>query len=198
MALLSQICPRASRRLPRAIASGLLLGLACCFVATGRARTSPTEYQVKAVFLLNFAQFTSWPDAALAAGAPLVIGVLGDDPFGAHLDQVVQAETVDSHPVQVRRFHRVEEIERCHILFVSASESSRLERIVAFLRGRAVLTVSDADEAARRGAMIRFLTEQKRIKLRVNLGAVRDSGLTLSSKLLRSVEVVDGGPEVAP
>ena len=35
-------------------------------------------------------------------------------------------------------------------------------------------------------------------KLRVNLGAVRDAGLTLSSKLLRSVEVVGDRREGSP
>lgn len=48
------------------------------------------EYQVKAVFLFNFAQFVTWPSQP--ADAPLVIGILGDDPFGSYLDETVRGE----------------------------------------------------------------------------------------------------------
>src|SRR6267378_5783928 len=82
------------------IASGLL-----------GAAAPVSEYQLKAVFLFNFAQFVEWPPAALPLeNAPLVIGVLGKDPFGAHLDDVVRGETVNRHPLAVARYHNVTEV----------------------------------------------------------------------------------------
>ena len=38
--------------------------------------------------------------------------------------------------------------------------------------------------------MIRLITEQNRIRLRINLEEARAAGLTLSSKLLRPAEIV--------
>jgi hypothetical protein len=146
---------------------------------------APTEQQVKAVFLFNFSRFVDWPQEAFAAAdAPLVIGVLGDDPFGADLDAVVRGESVRGHPLTVRRFASVEQIDH--------SEQRRLERILDRLAGRSILTVADAEDAARRGVMIHLVTERNRVRLRINLGASEAVGLTLSSKLLRPAQIVDG------
>src|SRR2546430_3260611 len=58
--------------------------LALLLIAGGLlgAAAPVSEYQLKAVFLFNFAQFVEWPPAALPGdSAPFVIGVLGKDPF---------------------------------------------------------------------------------------------------------------------
>lgn len=156
------------------------------------------EYQIKAVFLFNFAQFVEWPAAAFPdPNTPITIGVLGDDPFGPALHEAVRGESVKGRALVVRRFRRIEEIDACHILFIGPSENARLDLIVASLRNRHILTVSDAEGAAQRGVMIRFFTENKRIRLRINLGSARTSGLLLSSKLLRPAQIV-GGEEPPP
>jgi len=161
----------------------------------GRAQEPPvTEYQLKAAFLFNFAQFVEWPaDAAPDSTAPVVIGVLGDDPFGPVLDETVRGERVGSRGFEVRRFRTAGEVTRCDILFISRSEAGRMGDILAALDHRPVLTVSDADDFDRQGGMIRFVTEHSRIRLRVNLDATAAAGLTLSSKLLRLAEVVGTG-----
>lgn len=155
-----------------------------------------SENQVKAVFLLNFAQFVEWPPAAFTdPAAPVVIGILGTDPFGSSLDEAVGGETARGRTLVARRFRRLEEIDTCHILFIGRSESHHLERIVSTLRDRHVLTVSDAEGFARRGVMIRFFMENKRLRLRIDLQATRAAGLVLSSKLLRPAEIVDSSKE---
>jgi hypothetical protein len=160
-------------------------------LAAAQARAS-REYQVKAVFLFNFAQFVEWPPAALAgANAPMVIGILGEDPFGAYLDETVRDEKVKNRPLEIQRYHRVDEIKTCHILFISPSETERYEEIFARLQGRSILTVGDTEGFARHGGVIRFLAEQNRIRLRVNIGAAKAAGLTISSQLLRAADVVE-------
>src|SRR4051812_6394668 len=79
----------------------------------------PTEYQVKAAYLFNFGQFVEWPARAYESpGAPFVIGILGDDPFGGALDEVVRGETFGSRPLEVKRFKAPQEIGACNILFI--------------------------------------------------------------------------------
>ena len=156
------------------------------------AQTAPSkEYQVKAVFLFNFAQFVEWPPAAFADDkSPIVIGILGDDPFGAYLDEVVRAERVGNRPMRVQRYQRVDEITTCHVLFISRSEESRLGQILASLKDRNILIVGDSDDFIQRAGMIQLATSQGKIHLRINVNAARTSNLTISSKLLRSAEIV--------
>jgi hypothetical protein len=149
------------------------------------------EFQIKAVFLYNFAQFIDWPaDAFESPESPLVIGVLGADPFGPFLDQTVHGEKVNGRPLVVRRFQSAGEIDLCHILFISGSEAAQAQQIVASLKGRPVLTVSDWEEPRLQTAVVRFLMERGRVRLRINLDAAKSAGLNISSKLLRSAETV--------
>ena len=182
-----------SRR-PRGIRArvlGLVLALACASWA--RAETA-AEYQIKAVFLFNFTQFVTWPAGAFAKpDAPLVIGIVGDDPFGAALDAAVEGGTSGTHPLRVRRFKGGEPMTDCQVLFISRSKSSALTRILESVRGQPVLTVGDMDDFANRGGMVRLLTVNNKIRLRINLGAARTAGLEISSKLLRPAEIVNDG-----
>jgi hypothetical protein len=162
-------------------------------LATGRAADYDTsrEYQLKAVFLYNFGRFVTWPPAAFPAPtSPFIIGVLGQDPFGAALDQAVQGEAIEGHPLAVQRYRRVADARDSHILFISASEAGRIEEVVAALAARPVLTVCDGDRPGWRGVMIHFRTENRRIHLQINLAATKVAGLTVSSKLLRPAEIV--------
>lgn len=172
-------------RVCRALALVLLL-----FVANASA--APGEYRVKAVFLFNFSRFVDWPSSAFAAAdTPFVIGVFGNDPFGKDLEEVARGEKVDGRPLQIRRVQSVAEAGDCQILFVPATAQAQLGDIVAALEHRSTLTVSDLDGSVQRGAMIRLVTDGDRIRLRVNVDAARAAGLTISSKLLRSAEIVN-------
>jgi hypothetical protein len=152
----------------------------------------PSEYQLKAVFLFNFAQFVDWPSEAVAdSQAPLVIGVLGEDPFGDFLDATVRGEHRGARPFVVRRFQRIDDIKTCDILFISRPEGDRPEEMLADLKHRPILTVSDAGGFAERGGMIGFVTDHNRIRLKINLAAAQAAHLTISSKLLRVADIIN-------
>jgi len=170
---------------------------ACSFLVAlfvcAPAMPAPSEYQVKAVFLFNFARYVEWPAVTFgSAGSPFVVCVYGDDPFGADLDAVVRGESAGGRPMVVRRLHDPRDGSQCQILFISGSADRELESVVEALDHRATLTVSDVNGAARRGAMIRMMTVNGRIRLRINVDAVRAAHLTVSSNLLRAAETVGG------
>jgi hypothetical protein len=176
--------------LPRLILCAAF-ALASLALSTSAAADAPTEYQVKAVFVFNFSHFVEWPSQAFTApDEPFVIGILGDDPFGSRLDEAVRGEVINSHPLLVHRFHHVDEIANCQVLFIDRSESAQLGPILAALDHRSILTVSDVEGASERGVMIQFVTENSRIRLRINVGSARAAGLTVSSNLLRPAEIV--------
>jgi YfiR/HmsC-like len=188
MAFLMGFGPVAAKRGHRYQCLSWLLPLAffaSALSVSGQTSTSP-EYQVKAVFLFNLAQFVEWPPKAFSGPeSPLVIGVLGEDPFGSYLDETLRGEKVNNRPLQLQRYRRAAEIKVCHVLFISRSESDRLDQILSSLRGRSILTVSDIDDFIIRGGMIRLVTERNKIRIRIGLDAVRAANLTVSSKLLR-------------
>lgn len=170
-----------------AINLAALIFLALALISNrGSAQTS-REYQIKAAFVFNFAEFTDWPPEAFEnKDSPLVIGILGTDPFGSVLDETVRNEKVRGHRLTVERYRTVEEIRTCHILYIGQSEASHLDQVLDALQGKPVLTVSDIEGSAPRGVMIRFLTEKNKIRLRINVEAARAVRLTISSKLLRA------------
>jgi hypothetical protein len=179
----------AVRRLWRALALLLVAaGLAGAGAAVG-------EFQLKAAFLFHFPAFVEWPAAALPGDrAPFVIGVLGKDPFGATLDDMVRGESVNQHPLTVARYRDAGEIRDCQILFIPAAELSHLDAaVVATLKRHSVLTVTDADAQAPQGVIIALVKRDNKIRLRIDLQAARDSNLTISSKLLRPAEIVGAG-----
>src|SRR3989475_11718200 len=157
------------------IRAAVLLVCAARLGQTGKA----SEAQVKAVFLFNFAQFVDWPPEAVPdSQAPLVIGILGGDPFGDLLDATVRGEHRGARPFVVQRYQRVEDITRCDILFISRSVADQPEDVLTRLKNRPILTVSDADRFAERGGMIRFVTDRSRIRLQINPVAAATAHLT--------------------
>ena len=175
---------RAIKPLRIVVASCILF--AAAFSGAQTVRSAPAnEYQVKAAFLFNFAKFVVWPSNAFSdANAPLVIGVLGQDPFGSYLDDIVRGERVDNRQLVVQRYRSTGEIKNCHVLFISRSESDRLNQVVSSLKYRSVLIVTDAD-GGEGGVIIRFVTEGNKIRFKIDTQAAKASNLTISSKLLR-------------
>ena len=172
----------------------LWLAIAIFMAGTAGVQAAPSEYQVKAVFLFNFAQFVDWPAEAFAApDAPFVIGVLGEDPFGSRLDDVVRGEKVNGRPMVIERYQSVAQVRYCNILFIGSSEAAHLTEILAELKGRSILTVSDADPAGPHGVMVRLVNEDNRIRLRIDVTTAKAGNLTISSKLLRPAEIVGSG-----
>jgi len=174
-------------RAPGAALFALLLLISTQCDVLGQAARIP-DHQVKAVFLFNFAQFVSWPSQE-PPDAPFLIGILGDDPFGPYLDETLRGEKVNNRSLIIQRYRHGAEPRNCHILFVSASERERAPQILSNLRGRSILTVSDIEGFAGLGGMVELFTEKSKIRMRINLDAVRAANLRISSKLLRVAEL---------
>jgi hypothetical protein len=143
-----------------------------------------SEYDVKAAYLYNFGRFVQWPDAAEKNGS-FAICVLGQDPFGPSLDATLTGQAVNGKQVVTRRISKPEDGLSCRVLFISASEDSRLRNILATLDKTGVLTVSDMRDFSQRGGMIQFVLDGSRIRFEVNLANTGNAGLTLSSELLK-------------
>jgi len=169
----------------------LSLWLRCGQVEAEQA-PAPREYEVKAAFLFNFTRFVQWPATAFAStNSPFVIGVVGDDPFGADLDDIVRGEIAHGHPLIVKRFGDDEDLSRCHLLFISRSKKEGLDLLLRRLAGQPVLTVGDTGGSAERGVMVNLLLVEGSIKMEINPKAAAEAGLQISSRLLSLAKIVD-------
>ena len=159
-------------------------------------RNRSYRIQVKALFLFNFSKYVDWPSEAFAtANAPIVIGVIGgsvEGKFLRELARTVQAKNVDGRSILVRQIQTLEDLDKCHVLFIRSSEKTRLGEILGGLKTRPVLTVSETDQFLEEGGVINFVKKEGKIRLEINLDAARQANLQISSKLLNVADVVKG------
>jgi hypothetical protein len=149
-------------------------------------KLKPTDYEVKAVYLFNFARLVEWPSATeVSKSESFAICVLGQDPLGPALDSVVAGENIGGRAVTARRISKAQDSRPCQVLYISPSEEGQLKEVLTVLDKARVLTVSDIPQFSRRGGMIQFVTDNNRIRFEVNLANTTDAGLTLSSELLK-------------
>lgn len=172
------------------------IGLFLAASSLAAQNAKPKEYELKAVYLFNFARLAAWPDTAESSKRDsFAICVLGEDPFGSFLDAVISGEHIGGRAVVARRISDPRDAAACHVLYVSSSEEKRLKQILMALNKARVLTVSDMPEFSQRGGMIQFVTEDNKVRFEVNLRNTSDSGLTLSSELLKvAVAVINSPP----
>jgi len=182
---------RKSKWRPASVLLSVVIALNALQPLWGAVESPTLEYQVKAAFLYNFAKFIEWPDEEFpAADSPLIIGIVGDDPFGSILDQTVRGKTINGHPLVLRRFVPGEDFKQCHLLFISRSLKDSVESILAALKSESIVTVSEIENFARRGGMINLIVADESVKFEINLPAVERAGLKISSKLLSVARAV--------
>ena len=170
------------------------LAAAVLVLHCGRAdaqTTTPTESQVKAVFLYNFTKYVGWPPEAFAGDtAALNVCVLGRDPFGPALDATLRGESVNQRSLAARRVSSLDEVAGCQILFIADSEEHELTAILRRVEGKPILTVGEMDKFAETGGMIRLRKIENKIRLEINEGSAARAGLKISSQLLKLARIV--------
>jgi YfiR/HmsC-like len=150
-----------------------------------------TEYEVKAAFLFNFAKFVEWPPQAFPqASTALVFGIMGDDPFGPTLPEILDRETVKGRPIKIQHYRPGDDFAGCHLLFVSRSLAGQAKDILDHARSLGVLTVSEIEGFTAQGGMINFVMVDKSVRFDINAKAMESAGLKASSKLLAVAHAV--------
>ena len=179
--------------------SCLIAVVAACIMASiaPNAHAPPPsagEYQLKTVLLYNFVKFVEWPAESFAdARSPIIIGILGNDPFVAIIDQSIKDKTVKGRKLMVKRLEKIEGVKVCHILFISSSEERYLPEIMKTLKDSSVLTVSEVKQFAQRGGIVNFIIKKNKIRFEINIDAAERAKLKISSKLLKLAKIVRDG-----
>lgn len=153
--------------------------------------SSSSEYLIKAGFIYNFAKLVDWPATAFSQpDSPIVIGILGADPFGPVIDKVLAGKKVNDHAFLIKRLKSAADAKDCHILFVSASETARINDAIRLTKSMPILTISEIPGFANRGGIINLTLEDSRVRFEVNVDAAKAADLNISSRLLALAKIV--------
>ena len=181
--------------------AGLLIVITCLLSAMALGShaevldsSDSSEYLIKAGFIYNFAKLVEWPTISFAQpDSPIVIGILGEDPFGATLDRIVADKKINGRGFAVKRVkwsRDFKDLRDCNILFVSSSEKEHIESVIDAMKGLPILTIGDAPGFAKRGGIINFMLEDNKVRFEVNVEAAKHADLTISSRLLTLARIV--------
>ncbi len=179
------------------VRAGAWVGLCCAFFdgTALRAQPRPSEYDVKAAYLLNFGKFVRFSSSASQAQqSTFDICILGEDPMVASLDAITVNERINERPVRVVRLKEPGVARGCAIEYISASEAAHLERDLNQIGDGDVLTVSDAPRFLALGGMVQFVPVANHVRFAINLTAVKRTHLVVSSELLRVAVSISGMP----
>jgi hypothetical protein len=171
------------------------LGLALLLsaVLAGPARGEESQDRIallQAAFLYRFVGFVDWPAAESGAEGDFRVGVLGPDPFGATLDQVFAEPDGKGHRFELARAAQPDSLLHCRMVFVSLTDPQQIDAALETLRTRPILIVGHQPDFAARGGHVNFVVEGQRLRFEVNLDAVHDAGLRMSSRLLALARIV--------
>lgn len=152
----------------------------------------PSEYQVKAKYLYNFTRFVDWPDQTFShSDTPYIIGILGEDPFGIDLDKTVEGKKIKGRSFIVKRFKQIDDLKFCHILYIGLTDQSKSIQVIEKIKGSNILTVGDIKNFAHNGGIINFITKDKKIRFEINVQAAKETGIHISSKLLKQSNIIE-------
>lgn len=183
------VAPHWSNRGRSSVGVGLgLLFAASTLAATAPAPAPPTaiplEAQVKAAFLPKFAAYVTWPAGALGGPEdPVLLCVIGLDPFGRNLDDAVAHQHIDQHAILVRRMESIATADHCNIAFLGGSPKQSISAMAEGLRGQPILTVTDASLGGERG-MVHFALKDGRVRFHIDDARAARSNLVISARLL--------------
>jgi hypothetical protein len=160
----------------------------------GAPQTEPNEVQVKAAFVLHFAQLVEWPAEAVGAdNQPVIFCVAGEHIYVSALVAVTQDKQILGHPITVRRVREKEDARACLLLFIAGNNRMSSSTILSRLKDAPVLTVGEPDNFVQQGGMIGLCLQDNKIRFDINLTASQHANLTISSRLLVLARNVIGG-----
>ena len=174
----------------------LLLGMGFSMPVASAVERSEDELLLKAAFIHNFAKLTRWPERVMATTtSPFSLCTLGQDALVDTLKKL-RNRSIKGRSVILRSFHGSLDSERCHLLYIAASESGRYGDITTPLRQEPVLTVSEHDPVGHKGGMIQLYLEQGKIRFAINPSSAQRAGLEFSSHLLRMAGDIHQGDDL--
>jgi YfiR/HmsC-like len=171
-----------------------VLGLLLFFALNAHAAASRME-QIEAAFVYNFTKFIEWPPQSFAdVSAPIVIGVLGDSPMVAALEEVVHDRKVNGHSIVVRTIYSVADARSAHVLFVSATQIPLWTQVQPAMESLPIVTIGESPSFGKNGGTITFVPQDDKVRFEIDMSAAERSGVKISAQLQKLAAAVRRAP----
>lgn len=149
-------------------------------------------HPIKAAFVYSFCKFVEWPDGSFSeSSSPIVVGVYRDSEFADVLEKAVKGKTAGNRKLVVKRFNKITEITRIHILFISSPSKGQLSEILEKTKDQNTLTIGESNGFANQGCIIDFVEQNNKVSFEINVGASEKAKLKISSKLLKLAKIIE-------
>ena len=179
------------KAIPRAMAV-LMLVVTILLPQATVCRSAPSEFDIKAACIYNFAKFVEWPSKVFQNdSSPLVIGVIGTGRVYDVLESTVSGKTANGRKISVKHFKSSREVKDCQVLVVCSSEERRMDSILSTVSGQPVLTVGEIDHFANNGGIINFYLDNSNVRFEINTNNANHAGLKISSQLLKLAKIIN-------
>ncbi len=198
-----KLCKTFSTSLKRSMVLLIISGLSMIFIgnAVSSEYKSIPEYLIKAGYLYKFFFFVQWPDDKQSLMEPdnkIIIGILGDNPFGDHFKQI-EGQIIKSmnKKITIKRFGPYKDgikLKQCRVLFICSSEKDNFKKILSSINGTSILTVADIKGFLESGGMVNLVIIKGKIRWELNMTAIEQSGLKINSSLIQSAVRVISAP----
>jgi hypothetical protein len=156
-------------------------------------QTAPTDTnaRVKSVFIYNFTRYVEWP-ADYQTGN-FIINMYGTNAaMLSELNTMAKTKTVGAQKIEIRNTTTLDGIGKCNILYVTPDVSTPLADILAKIKGKSTLLVTEKAGFAKQGSAINFVVVDNRQKFELNKANAEKNNLKVSAQLVTlSIPVED-------
>ncbi len=165
----------------------------CCllillFVTEGYSQSR--EYMLKAGFLEKFARLSEWPPNTKID--TFKIKVIGRSPFQGALEEMYNTNPILKKPVLIEYISSIDDINDCHILFISSSETRRIGSIIQQVGSKPIITVGETKGYISQGVIINFFeTKNGTVHFEISKRNVAKSKIKLDIMLLNFAKLVE-------
>jgi hypothetical protein len=149
-----------------------------------------TEHQLRVAYLYNITKFIQWPQKSFKSEeSPINICIIGKN-FSKEDIETLRDKIVSGRKLNIYYYKNSKDIDMCHIAYISSSKKDTFKKSLKDIEGKNIITISDINMFANKGGMIELRRENDKIKLYVNLQALSNENLFLSSKILELSNIV--------
>jgi len=164
---------------------------ALLLIMTSISAANAQDVRMQSVFLYNFTRLIAWPTDYQSGD--FVIAVYGNSPMTAEVEQMAASKRAGNQPIVSKTFNSLDDISKCHILYVPAGQSRRIQEIVGALQAKNInaLVVTDNRNAINSGAVINFTIIDNRQRFELSQENARKMGLNPGGEISRLAILAD-------
>jgi hypothetical protein len=150
-----------------------------------------TNARIKSVFIYNFTRYVEWPTDYQTGN--FIINMYGTNAaMLAELNAMAKTKTVGTQKIEIRNTTSLDGIGKSHILYVTPDVTTPLADIIAKLKGKSTLLVTEKPGFAKQGSAINFVVVENRQKFELNKANAEKYSLKVSAQLVTlSIPVED-------